>query len=130
MRNVIVTWFGRLLGLLFILSLVGVVYVAWAAFTSGLPGAWLTGLLRLVGGLIVTVLTYGLAFTLLSINANTRRSADAMEALLRQGGPRRNPVLSDSRIAAGGASNAPVEAQTVKPKPRAVGPVSRDIPRR
>lgn len=129
MRNVIVTWFERLLGLLFILSLIGVGYAAWTAFSSGVPDAWLVALLRLLGGLISTVLVYGLAFTLLGIHANTRRMADATEALLRQGNPRRNPVLGDSRIA-NSATAETAATPAAKPKPRPVGPVSRDIPRR
>lgn len=130
MRNFVVTWLERLLGLLLILSVLGVLLAAWSVGTSARAHAVFGAITVLAGGAVSIILGFGMAYVALAIHANTRRTANAVEALLRQGDPRKRPVMGTTGGVAAPVGAEAEAAPAAKPKPRPVGPVSRDIPRR
>lgn len=121
MRNFFVTWMERLLGLMVILSVIGICLAAFTTLTSGQPRAWVAALGMVIAGAVSVVVTFGFAYIALGIHANTLRTAEATEAMLR-GGERRTATVAPP-VEGGVAAPAPSAA----PRPRlgpAVGPLT------
>lgn len=121
MRNFFVTWMERLLGLMVILSMIGICLAAFTALTSGQPRAMIAALGIVIAGAISVIVTFGFAYIALGIHANTLRTAEATEAMLR-GGERRTTAVAPP-VEGGVAAPAPSGA----PRPRlgpAVGPLT------
>ena len=83
MRSFFVTWMERLLGLLVILSILGLAGAVWTVASSGQPRAFLMAIVAALSGFVGLILTFGFAYLVLAIHDNTRRTALAAEALLR-----------------------------------------------
>ncbi|MFV0245436.1 MAG: hypothetical protein ACK5IB_10515 [Qingshengfaniella sp.] len=80
MRDLIIGSFEKLVGLIVVVMLLAVVLGA-VAMMFGSNGGFLPGLGFLVFGVVNIVLGAGIAYLVLGIHDNTRRTAEAMEKL-------------------------------------------------
>ena len=121
MRSFFVTWMERLMGVLVILSALGVGGGVWHAATRGQPDALWRAAAVALGGFVGLILTFGLAYLLLAIHDNTRRTALAAEAMLRSG------AAAEARPGRGVLGPVEGEAAGLPPRrrPVVVGPAAR-----
>lgn len=83
MRNLFISGLEKLLGIAVILF--GIAVIATAIMTFSAPqGGLLRAIMVLAGGLASEVLAFGFIYLQLGIHANTRRTAEAVEALARR----------------------------------------------
>lgn len=81
MRNFFVNSFEGVIGVIVVLLGIGIVVAAFASLTQP-QGGVLTFLAILAGGFVNLVLIAGFVYLQIGIHANTRRTAQAVEALL------------------------------------------------
>lgn len=81
MRNFFVNSFERVIGIVVVLMALVVVVSAFAALAQP-QGGVLAFLAILAGGFVYLVLMAGFVYLQIGIHANTKRTADAVEALL------------------------------------------------
>lgn len=81
MRDFFINSLEMLINILVVLMIIGVVVVSAIVMFDNYNGGFLAGLGVLVGGAIYVILTGGMLYLFLGIYQNTKRTADAVEAM-------------------------------------------------
>ncbi|AXC48778.1 hypothetical protein DRW48_02900 [Paracoccus suum] len=119
MRDFFITWMERLLGLFVVLSVLGVLTTAYFTAISDRPQALIAAVAVVVAGAVSIILTFGFAYIALGIHANTRRTAEAAEAIARGGSAGRGAPAPQGLVPQAGAAvrraGPPIVQGPVKP---------------
>lgn len=81
MRDFFINSLGMLINILVVIMIIGVVIAAGSTLFSAYGGGLLPALGILIGGAAYVVLTAGMLYLFLGIYENTKRTAEAMEAM-------------------------------------------------
>ncbi|WP_417672710.1 hypothetical protein [Pseudodonghicola sp.] len=84
MRSMIVNIFEMLVAVFVVVGVIGVIATGIAMMSNPYGGGGAASLLYIIGGLVSIVMAAGVIYVLLDIRDNTRRTANAVEALMKK----------------------------------------------
>ena len=81
MRDFFINSLEMLINILVVLMVIGVLIMAVVVMAEGRNGGFFAGIGVLIGGAIYVILTGGMLYLFLGIYQNTKRTAEAVEAM-------------------------------------------------